>query len=146
MKKVLILIYFISLISLIYANSQKEESNALSSSIKITPEIKKKYPLKHSHNKLSLDCIFCHEGQGDNPESFEAVDEDKCLFCHKSKIYLAKRLEFMDTLKANPHNSVHDGPNLYCDECHREHKPSVNMCSECHLKEIKNNIWMKDTP
>lgn len=114
--------------------------------IKVTPEQKDKYHLKKTHAGLSLECIFCHAEQGNNPEKFEAPEETVCLECHKSKQYLADRLAFMDTLKANPHNSVHDGPNLYCDECHREHEPSVNMCSECHLKEIKNNVWMRKTP
>lgn len=148
--KATFLFCFFLLLSCLYANSQEEESTKLSSNsdveIKVTPEQKEKYHLKPVHGQLYFDCIFCHEGQGNNPENFEAPDEEVCLACHKSKLYLAKRLEFMDTLKANPHNSVHDGPNLYCDECHREHEPSVNMCSECHLKEIKNNIWMKATP
>lgn len=115
-------------------------------SVKMTKEQKKKPSLKKAHANLSFDCKFCHESQGSDPKKFEAPDEAVCLSCHKTKEYLAQRLEFMDTLKANPHNSVHDGPNLYCDECHQEHKPSVNMCSECHLKEIKNNLWMKETP
>ena len=29
----------------------------------------------------------------------------------------------MDTLKANPHNSVYDGPTLYCGECHEYEIP-----------------------
>lgn len=114
--------------------------------VTVTPEQKQKYPLKKVHASLSLECVFCHKNQGDDPEHFEAVEEEACLSCHKTKVYLAKRLSFMDVHKANPHNSVHDGPNLYCDECHREHEPSVNMCSECHQKEIENKIWMKETP
>ena len=110
--------------------------------IKITQEQKEKFTIKMSHAKNSFDCVFCHEGQGTNPEEFEAPDEEVCLSCHKSKEYLAERLAFMDTLKANPHNSIHDGPNLYCDECHNEHKPSINMCAECHEKEVPS--WMKD--
>lgn len=116
------------------------------SMITVTPEQKEKYPLKSVHAGLSLECVFCHANQGDDPEHFEAAEEESCLSCHKTKVYLAERLSFMDTHKANPHNSVHDGPNLYCDECHREHEPSVNMCAECHEKEIENNVWMKETP
>jgi predicted CXXCH cytochrome family protein len=114
--------------------------------IDITKEMEEKYPLKPIHNSLAFECIFCHEGQGTRAEEFKAPQEKVCLSCHKSKEYLATRLEFMDTLKNNPHNSVHDGPNLYCDECHMEHKPSINMCTECHEREIKTNMWMRQTP
>lgn len=120
---------------------QSEESM-----ITVTPEQEEKFPLKSVHSSLSLECVFCHVDQGKDPEHFEAAEEEACLSCHKTKVYLAERLSFMDTHKANPHNSVHDGPNLYCDECHNEHKPSINMCAECHEKEIENNIWMKETP
>ena len=112
----------------------------------MTPELKKEYPIKSYHEKLSLDCLACHEGQGNDPKEFEDPDEEVCLSCHKSKEYLAQRLRFMDTLKANPHNSIHDGPTLYCDECHHSHKKSVNMCVECHQKEINENFWMGETP
>lgn len=121
------------------------EKNA-SPTIKVTQAQKDKFHLKKTHAGLSLECVYCHMDQGDDPEKFELPDEEVCLNCHQSKEYLAQRLEFMDTLKANPHNSIHDGPNLYCDECHREHQPSINMCAECHEKEINNNVWMKETP
>ncbi|MFT7005065.1 MAG: hypothetical protein ACJAWW_002434 [Sulfurimonas sp.] len=132
-------------------NANEEKSVTLSSAeestkVVVTLEQAKKYSMKTEHAKLSLECVFCHVDQGEDASNFEAPEEDACLSCHKSKQYLAERLSFMDTHKANPHNSIHDGPNLYCDECHREHKPSVNMCSECHEKEIKNNLWMKETP
>ena len=133
-----------------YAGEKKVSSPAKEvkqeTKIVVTKEMEKKYPLKPIHGSLVLECVFCHEGQGNNAEDFEAPEETACLSCHKSKEYLAKRLNFMDSLKANPHNSVHDGPNLYCDECHREHKPSVNMCIECHEKEVKTNMWMRQTP
>lgn len=114
--------------------------------VKVTKELEEKFPLKPVHGNLVFECVFCHQGQGSHAEEFTAPDEEVCLECHKSKEFLATRLSFMDTLKANPHNSIHDGPNLYCDECHNEHIPSVNMCSECHEKEIEENLWMKETP
>ncbi len=126
-----------------YISGEEMKSSPL---MKITPEIQRKYPIKDYHEKLSLNCLFCHEGQGENPEKFSAPDEKVCLACHKSKEYLAKRLEYMDTLKVNPHNSIHDGPTLYCDECHRSHTKPINMCAECHEKEIKEDLWMRKTP
>lgn len=112
--------------------------------LKITPELKKEFPIKSHHENLSFECIHCHAGQGDDPKKYETPGDEGCLSCHKDKQYLANRLKFMDVLHVNPHNSIHDGPNLFCDECHNEHKPSENMCAECHEHDIK--IWMKATP
>ena len=110
----------------------------------ISPELKEKFPLTPHHAKLSFKCIDCHEGQGDNPEEYKAIDDKGCVSCHKSKEYVADRLKFMDALRTNPHNSVHDGTRLNCDECHYEHKKSDNMCLSCHSNDVK--IWMKATP
>jgi len=112
--------------------------------INITPELKEKYPLKAAHAKLSLQCVYCHEGQGNKPEDFKYVREKTCLECHGSKEKLAGRLGFIG--KANPHNSIHDGTRLECDECHSEHQESTNMCAECHEKEIKTQMWMRKIP
>lgn len=130
-------------------NAEDVKSSALSKQTKtlqISSEQKAKYPLKSYHAILSLQCIYCHEGQEKDVSEFEDPEETACLSCHKNKEYLAERLAFMDTLKANPHNSVHDGKNLSCDECHHEHQPSENMCAQCHEKEIKTNIWMRKVP
>jgi len=108
--------------------------------IVVSDELRAKYKIKPHHEHLSFDCVDCHQNQGDDPSKFKAIGDAGCLSCHKSKKLLAQRLKFMDTLKANPHNSVHDGPTLYCDECHNEHKPSTNMCSECHEHEVPQ--WM----
>lgn len=50
----------------------------------------------------------------------------------------------MDALHVNPHNSIHDGPKLYCDECHFEHKKSENMCLSCHSNDVKGDLdeWL----
>ncbi|CAD7289232.1 cytochrome c3 family protein [Campylobacter suis] len=112
--------------------------------IVISDELRQKHKIKPHHEHLAFDCIDCHEGQGDDPSKFKAIGDKGCLSCHKSKAFMAQRLKFMDTLKANPHNSVHDGPTLYCDECHFEHKQSTNMCTECHEHEVPQ--WMGVTP
>nr|WP_223155247.1 hypothetical protein [Campylobacter concisus] len=51
--------------------------------------------------------INYHQNQGDNPSKFKEIGDNGFLSCHKSKKLLADGLKFMDTLKANPHNSVH---------------------------------------
>ena len=122
------------------ASPIKQESNE----IKVTQEQKDKYPLKAVHAKLSFKCVFCHENQGTEPENFKEVQEKTCLQCHGSKEKLADRLGFIG--KSNPHNSIHDGTRLTCDECHFEHKESRNMCVECHEKEVQTNMWMRKIP
>lgn len=120
------------------------QTSNIVSVLNITDELRAKHKLKPHHAKLHFGCIHCHENQGTDPTKFKNPGDEGCLSCHKSKKYIAKRTEFMDSLKANPHNSVHDGPNLYCDECHNEHKESINMCEECHKNEVKE--WMRVTP
>ncbi|PLY09800.1 MAG: cytochrome C [Arcobacter sp.] len=141
-KKTLLILGFFFIFSVIYLFGGND--NITLEQIVVTPELKKEFPIKSHHDSLSLECIHCHDGQGNNPREFETPGDKGCLSCHKNKEYLANRLVFMDDLHANPHNSIHDGPNLFCDECHNEHKPSINMCAECHEHDIK--IWMKETP
>lgn len=142
-KKTLFLIgvfLLFSVLSLIGA----EEKSSVTQSYSVTPELKEKFPIKAHHEKLSFTCKDCHAGQGDEPENFQIIGDEGCLSCHKTKLYMADRLKFMDTLHVNPHNSIHDGQRLYCDECHFEHQKSDNMCLSCHSNDVK--IWMKDTP
>lgn len=112
--------------------------------LNVTDELRAKHPLKPHHEKLSFTCLDCHEGQGNDASKFKSIGDKGCISCHGDKKKIAKRLEYMDLLKANPHNSVHDGPTLYCDECHNEHKKSTNMCTECHEHEVPQ--WMGVTP
>lgn len=106
-----------------------------------TVELKKKYSIKSHHQQLSLNCIHCHTGQGNNPDQLESIGDEGCLSCHGSKKKIASRTGYMDMFHTNPHNSYHDGPTLSCDECHKEHEPSQNRCMECHEKEVPT--WMK---
>lgn len=145
MKKIFLLfgIVFFFIVSIWAAEKITAYDEAIvSQDIIITPELRKKYPIKKHHEKLSLDCVHCHEGQGTDPKNFEFIGDEGCLACHKSKKRIAQRTEFMDAFHTNPHNSFHDGPTLACDECHQVHEPSINMCSECHSKEVPK--WMKD--
>lgn len=142
MKKVSIFatIFLLTLISL-WALNNKPAPKEVEPQIKITDELRKKYPIKPHHQKISLRCTDCHENQGNDPEKFEFIDDEGCLSCHGSKEKIAKRTGYKDLFHTNPHNSYHDGPTLNCDECHHVHEPSVNMCIECHEKEVPK--WMK---
>ena len=60
------------------------------------------------------------------------VPADKCLSCHGD---YAKLKELTKDAKPNPHYThMLDQP---CAECHKAHKPSVNMCQECHQFDFK---------
>lgn len=140
MNKLKFIAIFACLFSLHLFGADMPKGDLNVTKIAVSDELRAKYKIKPHHEHLSFDCVDCHQNQGDDPSKFKAIGDAGCLSCHKSKKLLADRLKFMDTLKANPHNSVHDGPTLYCDECHNEHKPSTNMCSECHEHEVPQ--WM----
>jgi len=75
--------------------------------LNVTDELRAKHPLKPHHEKLSFTCLDCHEGQGNDASKFKSIGDKGCISCHGDKKKIAKRLEYMDLLKANPHNSVH---------------------------------------
>nr|WP_241517589.1 cytochrome c3 family protein [Campylobacter blaseri] len=127
---------------LIFTFSISNDNNT--TQVEITKEMEQKYPIKAHHSQIGLSCFDCHENQGNDPFKFKNIGDKGCISCHGDKKRVAKRLQYMDMLKANPHNSVHDGPTLYCDECHYEHKKSTNMCLECHEHEVPR--WMGVTP
>ena len=75
--------------------------------------------LAERHVERGAACASCHQ---ETPPS-KAVPADKCLSCHG------------DYAKPNPHYThMLDQP---CAECHKAHKPSVNMCQECHQFDFK---------
>ncbi|PSU35870.1 cytochrome c3 family protein [Photobacterium lutimaris] len=98
------------------------------------------YTLKPHHKALKFECVMCH--QGNDPEEYEPLETENCLSCHGSAKKVADRLQFMDKNHTNPHNSFHDGYSLDCYECHSEHEPSTNLCSDCH----KTTSWMGKVP
>ncbi len=128
----------------LYLNTQKVDFTL---KIEEKSELQKKFPIKKHHERLSLDCIFCHEGQGYDPKEFFEPDEKVCLSCHKSKKYLAQRLGFLDITGLNPHNSLHYGTSLSCDYCHHSHEESENRCLDCHhTPQTSEYLWMQKVP
>lgn len=92
--------------------------------------------IKPHHKEVQMDCRDCHGNV--SKENYKSVETLTCLQCHSSKEKLADRLKFLG--KKNPHNSIHDGQNLNCYSCHNEHKPSYNMCTDCH----NTSKWMRE--
>ncbi|MBR9787010.1 MAG: cytochrome c3 family protein [Vibrionaceae bacterium] len=133
MKKSLLL-RLIAFVSLLFAFSAYAEQDSNWN------QLAEEYPLKPHHKALKFDCVMCHEGN--NPDEFEPLETENCLSCHGSTQKLADRLGFMDKHHTNPHNSFHDGLDLDCYECHAEHEPSTNLCSDCHT----TTSWMDKVP
>lgn len=80
--------------------------------------------LADRHGQRNVDCVACHQ---EAPKAGAKVANGQCLQCHKSADEVAKRTAKMDP---NPHYNHLVG--LRCQECHRGHQKSVNMCASCH--------------
>jgi hypothetical protein len=76
------------------------------------------------HVRAKLICHDCH--QKEKPTT-AAVPDEACMICHGD--YPAMKALTKD-VKPNPHDPPHDP--ILCTECHRQHKPPVVKCLECH--------------
>ena len=84
-----------------------------------------KMPLSHTHRLGGVSCTDCHgEVKPEKP-----APTDKCVSCHEIEKLVNLTREVED---ANPHDSLHYGPDLDCDECHHIHRESDNQCAQCH--------------
>jgi len=83
--------------------------------------------LADRHKGKGLACSGCHK---ESPPQ-AAVPMAACLSCHGSYIKVARRT---DNVSPNPHASPHAPKmgEITCEKCHHGHKPSVDMCAECH--------------
>ena len=77
------------------------------------------------HTAQGVSCQQCHQQK--NPTKPKPVATATCFTCHGSHEALAQKTKDKDP---NPHYT-HMG-DMNCNECHRIHTPSVNMCSSCH--------------
>ena len=60
-----------------------------------------------------------------------AVPTEKCQSCHGGFEDMKEKTK---DCKPNPHYThMGDQP---CEECHKGHQPSVNMCAQCHKIEL----------
>ena len=84
------------------------------------------------HAKAGVHCFDCH--QEEKPTK-KAVASDSCMVCHGD--YPAMKALTKDA-KPNPHDS-HLGE-IPCSECHRQHRPPVVKCLECHEGKFKFKI------
>lgn len=88
---------------------------------------------KEGHTKLQqngISCQLCHSAEVPTT----SPDERNCIRCHGSMEDMAK---ITAENKYNPHASVHYGSDISCISCHKEHKPSVLLCADCHILSYK---------
>jgi Zn finger protein HypA/HybF involved in hydrogenase expression len=85
-------------------------------------------PLPAPHIKAKLICHDCH--QKEKPTT-AAVPDEACMVCHGD--YPAMKALTKDA-KPNPHAPPQASPHepYPCTDCHRQHKPPVVKCLECH--------------
>ncbi len=87
-----------------------------------------KRPLPPWHAKAGVTCHDCH--QKEKPTT-AAVADDSCMICHGDYPAMA---DLTKQLPVNPHappKAPHPGP-FACPECHKQHRPAVVKCLECH--------------
>lgn len=85
--------------------------------------------LPSMHSKAGVHCFDCHH---EEKPTKKAVAAESCMTCHGD--YPAMKAVTKDA-KPNPHDS-HLGE-IACTECHRQHKPPVVKCLECHEGKFK---------
>jgi hypothetical protein len=81
------------------------------------------------HAKAGVTCHDCHQSEA--PAG--AAPESACMDCHGDLPAMAAQTR---DLAVNPHavrKAPHPGP-FACTECHRQHRPPVVKCLECHPK------------
>jgi hypothetical protein len=84
--------------------------------------------LGDKHKNRGMDCSGCHKESPPKQDVPMAV----CLGCHGDYGKVAAKTNEIDP---NPHDSHLGG--IDCGKCHHAHKPSVNVCNECHEMDMK---------
>ena len=77
------------------------------------------------HATKGVDCSGCHV----NVRKPAPVAMNKCVTCHEPKALAQKTAS---TKPTNPHLSRHYGTEADCNDCHKQHQPSVSLCADCH--------------
>ena len=91
-------------------------------------------PVKSYHFKAmgsAMECQTCHGVAVPT----ERPDGQACLACHGPMSQIKTQPNADDKY---PHQSHHYGDLLSCVACHAEHKPSKDLCSNCHKVKFKN--------
>lgn len=90
--------------------------------------------LADRHASKSLTCVSCHDTA--TPKEGATVSTAKCSSCHGTLQEISDKIHKRGNAQSpDPH--VNHSLGLNCNECHRGHQPSVNMCNRCHVFEYK---------
>lgn len=83
--------------------------------------------LADKHMAKNVNCQACHLTQA--PKPGVEVSSSTCIKCHGTLEQLGKKSK-SDSGMPDPH--YNHLVNTNCNECHRGHTPSQNVCSNCH--------------
>lgn len=90
--------------------------------------------LADRHGAKSMECVACHDTA--KPAEGATVSTQKCTSCHGSLADISAQIQKRGNAQTpDPH--VNHSLGLNCNECHRGHQPSVNVCQRCHVFEYK---------
>ena len=76
---------------------------------------------------IGKDCKVCHDN---GIKQFPS--DQSCLQCHDVDELAKKTARSEEDKWQNPHNNLHYGKDLPCQECHSEHKTKEPLCSSSH--------------
>ncbi|WP_192022045.1 cytochrome c3 family protein [Shewanella sp. WPAGA9] len=75
-----------------------------------------------------MGCQSCHDNGVKNYPS-----DQSCLNCHQQSDLIKSSERTAEELWQNPHNNLHYGKDVPCQECHSEHTNNKKpMCLDCH--------------
>ncbi|AGZ81723.1 cytochrome c3 family protein [Campylobacter fetus] len=97
------------------------------------------FPITGVHKKLNLDCKSCHLEA--DKKDYSAAMQKSCLACHGSYEKIAEAtggLGHNDNIHKSPHYEALD-----CDNCHKAHQPTINMCLRCHTQDSMKKLQVK---
>ncbi len=99
-----------------------------------------KYPISGIHNKLGLACADCHKEK--NKAEYSNSVNKGCSSCHGKPEEIADKTGHLGHLN-NIHNSPHWGNEINCNMCHKAHKPTQNLCLQCHEQDAMKRLIVK---
>ena len=88
--------------------------------------------LADRHVTKSVNCTACHETQA--PKQGAEVSSGKCVQYHGTLENIAAKTK---DKKLDPDPHYNHLVNTDCQECHRGHGQSTNVCANCHNLKYK---------
>lgn len=82
----------------------------------------------HSFIYKTDQCETCH-GKG---QALTFPDDKACTQCHNIDALAEQTKRPEEDKWQNPHNNLHYGKEVPCQDCHGEHVSKKPICSNCH--------------